>query len=797
MLAPSGEGLILYQAYGNLYAMTDEEKENVGAKEDEYDDLARTSDDACRAYQEIFRRMDEGWMVLENQLLSVSLLICLGKHDCVEKIPSAGVSFSESTAGPSRKRIRSRAAIVTSSIYASRALVPSHANLLPLRKRFRDSISLEDSIEENIDIDVLVDIEADATTVKVATDMDVEAGVDAGIGTKVDVIVDVEDEVGGEVNSSDRGTMEVGVDVVAEIDIPDDMLIPDAVERRHGELEARSLIASGERVGLLDKVASLERSNARLQGTLRMASARVDRFRCHMSFMAEKTEELINQRVAETLAAYEANRAAKLAVENQSQNGDDDDNGNVGGNGNENGRGNEDENGTEAVVGLTRWFKKMETIFYISNCPKRYQVKYATCTLLNSALTLWNAHKRTIAADAAFSILRRETCENKAGKNTNEARGKAYVLGRGEANPDSNVVMGTFLLINHYASMLYNSRVNWSFMSSTFSALLDVIPYTLDVSYAVKLADGRVVEINTVLRGCTLGLLGHPFNIDLMPVEFCSFDVIINMDWLANHHAVIICDEKILRIPYGDEVLIVQGDRSGKEKKSKLSIISCTKTQKYIKNGCQIFLDFLEFFPEDFPRLPPTRQVEFQIDLVPGAAHVARAPYRLASSELQELSTQLIDDLFDQLQGSRVYSKIDLRSGYHQLRVWEEDIPKTTFRTRYGLVGYYRRFIEGFSKIAKPITKLTQKSVKFDWDEKAEAAFQLLKQKVYSASILALLEGSENFMVYCDASHKGSGAVLMQREKVIAYTSHQLKIHDKNYITHDYVPGSVVFALKM
>ncbi|GJV54866.1 putative reverse transcriptase domain-containing protein [Tanacetum coccineum] len=209
--------------------------------------------------------------------------------------------------------------------------------------------------------------------------------------------------------------------------------------------------------------------------------------------------------------------------------------------------------------------------------------------------------------------------------------------------------------------------------------------------------------------------------------ECGSFDVIIGMDWLANHHAVIVYDEKIMRIPYGDEVLIVQGDKRGRGKKSKLSIISCTKTQQCIKK---------EVFPEDLPGLPPARQVEFQIDLVPGAAPVARAPYRLAPSELQELSTQLqelsnkgfirpssspweapilfvkkkdgsfrmcidyrelnkltvknryplsrIDDLFDQLQGSSVYSKIDLRSGYYQLRVRDEDIPKTAFRTRYG-----------------------------------------------------------------------------------------------------------------
>ncbi|GJU62179.1 putative reverse transcriptase domain-containing protein [Tanacetum coccineum] len=424
----------------------------------------------------------------------------------------------------------------------------------------------------------------------------------------------------------------------------------------------------------------------------------------------------------------------------------------------------------------------------------------------------------------------------------------------------------------------------------------------------------------------------------------------------------------VVRIPYGNTVLIIRGDSC--DSGSKLNIISCTKTQKYIEKGCQVYLaqvtskkaedkseekrledvpivrEFPEVFPEDLPGLPPARQVEFQIDLVPGAAPVARAPYRLAPAEMQELSTQLqelsdrgfirpssspwgapvlfvkkkdgsfrmcidyrelnkltvknryplprIDDLFDQLQGSRVYSKIDLRSGYHQLRVREEDISKTAFRTRYGhyefqvmpfgltnapavfmdlmnrvckpyldrfvivfiddiliysksrkeheghlklilnllkkeefegihvdpakikaikdwaspktpteirqflgLAGYYRRFIEGFSKITRPMTKLTLKSVKFEWGEKAKAAFQLLKQKLCSAPILALPEGSENFVVYCDASHKGLGAVLMQREKVIAYASRQLKVHEKNYTTHDLELGAVVFALKM
>ncbi|GJU84723.1 putative reverse transcriptase domain-containing protein [Tanacetum coccineum] len=289
------------------------------------------------------------------------------------------------------------------------------------------------------------------------------------------------------------------------------------------------------------------------------------------------------------------------------------------------------------------------------------------------------------------------------------------------------------------------------------------------------------------------------------------------------------------------------------------------KSEKKRLEDVPIVRDFPEVFPEDLPGLPPTRQVEFQIDLVPGAAPFSLWELRflfvkkkdgsfrmcIDYRELNKLTVKCryplprIDDLFDQLQGSSVYSKIDLSSGYHQLRVREEDIPKTDFRTRYGhyefqipkvqflchvidskgihvdpakiesikdwaspkspteirqflgLAGYYRRFIEGFSKIAKPMTKLTQKKVKFVWGDKQEAAFQLLKQKLCSAPILALPEGSKDFIAYCDALKKGLGAVLMQREKVIAYASRQLKIHEKNYTTHDLELGAVVFALKI
>nr|GEX38940.1 putative reverse transcriptase domain-containing protein [Tanacetum cinerariifolium] len=564
-------------------------------------------------------------------------------------------------------------------------------------------------------------------------------------------------------------------------------------------------------------------------------------------------------------------------------------------------------------------------------------------------------------------------CPKKDDRRGGNVQGQAYAIHDAEHNQGPNVVIVTFLLNNRYVTMLFDSGADKSFVDIKFSHLIDIKPVKLNSSYEVELADGKVVSTNSVLRGCTLNLLDHLFDINLMPIELGTFDVIVGMDCLVEREALIVYGKKEVHVRYKNKTLVVKSDSSV----SRLKVISCIKARKYIERGSQLFIaqvtekepakkqlqdvpvtcNFHEVFLDDLPGLPPPRQVEFKIELIPSTAPVACAPYRLAPSEPKELSDQLkelsengfirpssspwgapvlfvkkkdgsfrmcidyrelnklpvknryplsrIDDLFDQLQGSSVYMKIDLRSGYHQLRIREEDIPITAFRTRYGhfefqvmsfgltnasvvfmnlmnrvckpyldtfvivfiddiliysknkedhekhlkvilellkneklyakflkcdfwlksvqflghvinsngvhfdhakveairnwsapttptevrkflcLAGYYRRFIEGFLLISKPLSRLTQKNKKYEWGMEEEESFQTLKHKLCSAPILALPEGTKNFIVYCDASLKGFGAVLMQRENVIAYASRQLKKHKENYTTHD------------
>ncbi|GJU26854.1 putative reverse transcriptase domain-containing protein [Tanacetum coccineum] len=311
-------------------------------------------------------------------------------------------------------------------------------------------------------------------------------------------------------------------------------------------------------------------------------------------------------------------------------------------------------------------------------------------------------------------------------------------------------------------------------------------PIDLGFKYEIEIASGQLVEIDKVIKGCKLEIKGHVFDIDLIPFGHGSFDVIIGMDGLANYKDEIICHEKVVRIPLPDgKVLRVLGKRPEEKARLLMSAKANEKNQEEI------------VVVRDFP--------EFQF-----------------------------------------FSKIDLRSGYHHLRVHEDDILKTAFRTRYGHFKFivmpfgltnapavfmdlmnrvcrpyldkfvivfiddiliysktqeehveHLRLIKNFSKIAKSLTILTQKCKTFNWGEEQELAFQTLKDKLCNAPVLALPDGPKYFVVYCDASGIGLGCVLMQRGKVIAYASRQLKIHEKNYTTHDLELGAVVFALKI
>ncbi|GKA24470.1 putative reverse transcriptase domain-containing protein [Tanacetum coccineum] len=269
-------------------------------------------------------------------------------------------------------------------------------------------------------------------------------------------------------------------------------------------------------------------------------------------------------------------------------------------------------------------------------CGSTDHVK-AACPRLNHAQRLGGNHQNQVVAVNGGQG---------RGNNGNQARGRAFMLGAEEACQDPNIMTGMFTLNNHYATTLFNSGADYSFVSTTFIPLLRIEPNDLGFSYEIKIASGKLLEIDKVIKGCKQEIEGHVFDINVIPFESKSFDVIIGMDWLSNHKAEIICHEN-------------------------------------------------------------------------------------------------------------------------------------------------------FSKIAKPLTVLTQKSKTFDWGEEQENAFQTLKGKLCDAPVLALPDRPEDFVVYCDASGLGLGCVLMQRGKVIAYASRQLKIHEKNYTTHDLELGAVVFALKI
>ncbi|GKD47211.1 putative reverse transcriptase domain-containing protein, partial [Tanacetum coccineum] len=208
----------------------------------------------------------------------------------------------------------------------------------------------------------------------------------------------------------------------------------------------------------------------------------------------------------------------------------------------------------------------------------------------------------------------RNKCPKRTNQQNEEARARAYVMGTENPLQNPNVVTSTFLLNDHYASILFNLGAERSFVSTLFTPFIDIAPAALDTSYEVELADEKI---------------------DLLPTRLCSFDVIVGMDWLSYHRAVIVCYEKIVRIPLSnDEILEIQGERPKKDLKS----LSCIKADEKKLVDISIVCDFPEIFPDDFSGLPPVCEIEFRIDLIPGALPVVKSPYRLAPFEMLELS---------------------------------------------------------------------------------------------------------------------------------------------------------------
>ncbi|GJZ79729.1 putative reverse transcriptase domain-containing protein [Tanacetum coccineum] len=390
--------------------------------------------------------------------------------------------------------------------------------------------------------------------------------------------------------------------------------------------------------------------------------------------------------------------------------------------------------GTECVVGLTQWIKKMESVFNISGCAIENQVKFATCTLLGAALTWWNGQIRTLGPEAYAMTweptkpssykVHHELPDNIYG-NVKSARPKTL---------DETIKLANDLMdqkLRTYAERQSDNKRKADDSSRNNHGILGI----LIVSIILRSANRAAPKGN----GCfECGAPGH-FKRDYPKLKNKDGGNGNAQGWVyAVGNA-----KKRGNVPGNPDANVVTG-------------------------------------------LPPARPMEFQIDLIPRAAPVARASYRLAQFEMKELSEQL-QELSDKgfirpssspwgapvLFVKKKDGSFRMCIDYHELN--KLTIPKVQFLGHVivsrGLAGYYRRLIEGFSKISKSMTKLTQKGIKFDWGENEENAFQLIKQKLCSAPILALPEGSEDFVVYCDASHKGLGVVLMQREK-LKYSIH-------------------------
>nr|GEV74148.1 putative reverse transcriptase domain-containing protein [Tanacetum cinerariifolium] len=323
------------------------------------------------------------------------------------------------------------------------------------------------------------------------------------------------------------------------------------------------------------------------------------------------------------------------------------------------------------------------------------------------------------------------------------ANGRTYLLRDKNSHQDPNVVTGTFLLNRHPARTLFNSGAERSFVSISFASMLNILSIILDTTYNIEMADGNLVSTNTVIQGCTLTLLNQPFENDLMPIKLGSFEFVISMDCLFKYHAKIICDEKVVHIPIEDETLIIRD---------------------LMNRVCKLYLDkFIIVFIDDI----------------------------LIYSRNKEKHTNHMRIILELLRKEKLYAKFSKCDFWiRTVQFLGHLIDSEGLHKELNLS--QPRWLELLADYDCGIRYHPEKAN----GEDQESAFQLLKQKLCEA-ILVLPEGNNDFVVYCDASHQGLGAVLMQREKVIAYASRQLEPNEENYTTHNLELGAVVFALKI
>ncbi|KAK8930760.1 hypothetical protein KSP39_PZI016487 [Platanthera zijinensis] len=400
-----------------------------------------------------------------------------------------------------------------------------------------------------------------------------------------------------------------------------------------------------------------------------------------------------------------------------------------------------------------------------------------------------------------------------------KGKGKLNVLTKEEAQSSAQVISGEFKVKDKWTRVLFDSGATHSFVARSFVDRHRWDLDQLDTSLNVKFPSGELVMSSQGIQKCPIFLGGFLAFADLKLLDLEDFDVILGMDWLSSYDVVIQCKQK--RLDFKDDKgqpMSVYGIS-----RQESPIISAVRARKFLESRCYSFLvsvsvleiapvvprvedvsvvcEFPDVFPVSLPGLPPEREVEFVIDLEPGTRPIAKAPYRMAPQSKLYAKLSKCEFWLSQVSFlGHIISKDGISVDPSKIAAvleWKRPTTPKEIRSFLGLAGYYRRFVEGFSVLSSSLTRLTQKNAVFVWSEACEEAFQELKRRLCSAPVLTFPKEGVEYDVYVDASRVGLGCVLMQDGKVIAYGSRQLKIHERNYPTHDLEFAVVVYALKL